>query len=286
MCESTIEFDAISAGNLSSVHVPLNGFPPFSHFGESGCSVTSSSRFSSTSGERRQGMQRACQLSLALGGWTGRRRAERAVNGTGGLQAARSLRYMAAVFERPPFRRCIKCSDRIGLGFLSAGGMTVHFRCRSRGFRHDEPLPDVDKKVIYLDQFAFSELFKLEAQSRARRAVSLSRLAAGKRRGGARLPDLLSALHQFPARCGGARCCGQTFSAAEIARWMAARLFRDQKRTSPYAKRTLRTDRPAPPTLLPFEQPRALPVSSRSDRSRTAAIEWLGDGSNFGSAPE
>jgi len=134
MCESTIEFDAISAGNLSSVHVPLNGFPPFSHFGESGCSVTSSSRFSSTSGERRQGMQRACRLSLALGGWTGRRRAERAVNGTGGLQAARSLRYMAAVFERPPFRRCIKCSDRIGLGFLSAGGMTVHFRCRSCGF--------------------------------------------------------------------------------------------------------------------------------------------------------
>jgi len=70
---------------------------------------------------------------------------------------------MAAVFERAPFRRCIKCADRIGLGFLSAGGMTVHFRCRSCGFRHDEPLPDVDKEVIYLDQFAFSELFKLEA---------------------------------------------------------------------------------------------------------------------------
>lgn len=67
------------------------------------------------------------------------------------------------MFERAPFSRCIKCSDATGLGFLSAGGSTVQFRCRSCGFRHDEPLPDVDKKVVYLDQFAFSELFKLEA---------------------------------------------------------------------------------------------------------------------------
>ena len=58
-CENAINFEAISAGRLSSLHVPLDAFLPFLHFGESGCNVTSTLSFSSTSDEPRQGTQRA-----------------------------------------------------------------------------------------------------------------------------------------------------------------------------------------------------------------------------------
>lgn len=67
------------------------------------------------------------------------------------------------MFERPPFRTCGACGALEGVGLLSGGGRAYQLRCR---FCRDTivwPLPEVEKAVIYLDQFAFSELFKVEA---------------------------------------------------------------------------------------------------------------------------
>jgi hypothetical protein len=66
------------------------------------------------------------------------------------------------VFERRPFLPCPRCR-RPTFGVLAAGGETLTRRCKVCRHSQVEPLPELDKRVIYLDQFAFSELFKLEA---------------------------------------------------------------------------------------------------------------------------
>ena len=66
------------------------------------------------------------------------------------------------MFERRPFLACPRC-QQLSLGILSAGGNTLTRRCANCRYSLSEPLPEVDKSVVYLDQFAFSELFKLEA---------------------------------------------------------------------------------------------------------------------------
>lgn len=68
-------------------------------------------------------------------------------------------------WERGPFTRCAKCS-RDSFGLLSGGGHSIVWRCSACRYSIDEPLPQVDKKVIYFDQFGFSELFKLKAGTR------------------------------------------------------------------------------------------------------------------------
>jgi hypothetical protein len=67
------------------------------------------------------------------------------------------------MFERPPFCPCPKCGDPKGIGFLSGGDRGYLLRCRVCRHTIRGVLPAVNKAVIYLDQFAFSELFKLEA---------------------------------------------------------------------------------------------------------------------------
>ncbi|AMU94211.1 hypothetical protein AOA14_06275 [Sphingopyxis terrae subsp. terrae NBRC 15098] len=52
------------------------------------------------------------------------------------------------------------------LGFLSGGGHSIVWRCSTCRYDEKEPLPPTDKKILYLDQFAFSELFKLKSGSR------------------------------------------------------------------------------------------------------------------------
>lgn len=66
------------------------------------------------------------------------------------------------MFERGPFRTCPSCrQDQLGL--LSVGGECLRRRCRSCRHLQVETLPPVDKKVIYLDQFAVSEVFKVKS---------------------------------------------------------------------------------------------------------------------------
>ena len=68
-------------------------------------------------------------------------------------------------WERAPWSRCPSCGAN-EFGFLSGGDDTIAWRCSRCRYREDEPLPEVDKKVIYIDQFVFSELFKLKAGTR------------------------------------------------------------------------------------------------------------------------
>ena len=48
----------------------------------------------------------------------------------------------------------------------SVGGNNATKRCKDCRYSHDEILPDVDKRVIYLDQFAVSELYKTKEGKR------------------------------------------------------------------------------------------------------------------------
>ena len=68
-------------------------------------------------------------------------------------------------WERAPWSRCASCNEQT-FGFLSGGDHSIVWRCSRCQYRVDEPLAEVDKKVIYIDQFVFSELFKLKAGTR------------------------------------------------------------------------------------------------------------------------
>ena len=66
----------------------------------------------------------------------------------------------SSTWERAPWSRCYQCKENT-FGFLSGNAHSISLRCPRCRYQVDEPLPDVDKKVIYIDQFIFSELFKL-----------------------------------------------------------------------------------------------------------------------------
>jgi hypothetical protein len=70
------------------------------------------------------------------------------------------------MFERAPFEACPRCRAFNSFGILSAGGSTIRRRCTACRYAHSEVLPDLDKKVVYLDQFAISEIFKVKAGTR------------------------------------------------------------------------------------------------------------------------
>jgi hypothetical protein len=70
------------------------------------------------------------------------------------------------MFERAPFEACPQCRASDSFGILSAGGSTLRRRCTTCRYAHSEVLPELDKKVVYLDQFAISEIFKVKAGTR------------------------------------------------------------------------------------------------------------------------
>lgn len=69
-------------------------------------------------------------------------------------------------WEHAPFTDCWKCKGKATFGVLSIGGDSVTKRCTICRYAHCEQLPELAKRVIYLDQFAFSELHKLRAGTR------------------------------------------------------------------------------------------------------------------------
>jgi len=75
------------------------------------------------------------------------------------------------MFERAPFRPCPACGNS-QLGLLSAGGLSLTRRCRVCRYSETSPLPPLNKKVIYLDQFAVSEIYKLRSNIRKAKANS------------------------------------------------------------------------------------------------------------------
>lgn len=72
---------------------------------------------------------------------------------------------MGVTFERGPFSTCSACGMNT-FGLLRAGGHSLTMRCSNCRFTATEQLPNLEKKVIYLDQFAFSLLFKIESGGR------------------------------------------------------------------------------------------------------------------------
>ena len=70
------------------------------------------------------------------------------------------------MFERPPFKSCPQCGREEGFGILWVSSESYDRRCKFCGARATYCLPGVDKKVLYLDQFAISEIFKVKERKR------------------------------------------------------------------------------------------------------------------------
>lgn len=70
------------------------------------------------------------------------------------------------MFERPPFENCPKCGRAQGFGILGISSESYERRCKFCGAKATYLLPRVDKKVLYLDQFAISEIFKVKKRQR------------------------------------------------------------------------------------------------------------------------
>lgn len=66
------------------------------------------------------------------------------------------------MFEGPPFLDCWGCHTP-NLGVLDISDHVVSRRCRTCGWSVRDALPAVRKAVVYLDQFAISDIFKLRA---------------------------------------------------------------------------------------------------------------------------
>lgn len=67
------------------------------------------------------------------------------------------------MFEMPPFRKCPECRKDSAFGVLFVH--SDHYERRCRFCRHTQPIPLslLNKHVIYLDQFAISELVKIRS---------------------------------------------------------------------------------------------------------------------------
>jgi hypothetical protein len=64
-------------------------------------------------------------------------------------------------WERGPFDRCAGCGETT-MGILSAGGDRLIKRCTTCRRSLNIPLPDLNKKAVYLDQFMFSLIYNVK----------------------------------------------------------------------------------------------------------------------------
>jgi len=63
-------------------------------------------------------------------------------------------------FILPPYITCPKCKKSNSFGVLMIGGQRYTRRCRECWFTESYKLPELNKKIIYLDQFAISDMMK------------------------------------------------------------------------------------------------------------------------------
>lgn len=78
------------------------------------------------------------------------------------------------MFETGPYKKCPnpQCTGNETLGLLDVGGRKLTRRCTKCRHTVRETLPAIDKKVIYLDQFVVSELFKVKKGTRRKDALT------------------------------------------------------------------------------------------------------------------
>lgn len=67
------------------------------------------------------------------------------------------------MFETHPFIDCPKCDAPSAFGVLLIGGNSLTQRCQICRFTQRTALPTLDKEVIYLDQFAVSNVYKVRS---------------------------------------------------------------------------------------------------------------------------
>jgi hypothetical protein len=76
------------------------------------------------------------------------------------------------MFETGPFRECPRCRQDAAFGILAVKDASVVKRCKSCRYSDCEPLPVPVKKVVYLDQFAVSSLYKIKSGKMPQQANS------------------------------------------------------------------------------------------------------------------
>jgi transcription elongation factor Elf1 len=70
------------------------------------------------------------------------------------------------MFERPPFKNCPQCGREQAFGIVWVSADSYTRRCKFCGAKATHWLPELDKKVLYLDQSAISEVFKIKERKR------------------------------------------------------------------------------------------------------------------------
>lgn len=64
------------------------------------------------------------------------------------------------MFISPPFRQCPKCGQPDSFGTLTVNDDSFSRRCFNCRYTDSIPLPELNKKIIYIDQFAISNMMK------------------------------------------------------------------------------------------------------------------------------
>ncbi|QRY67704.1 hypothetical protein JVX98_25685 [Ensifer sp. PDNC004] len=64
------------------------------------------------------------------------------------------------MFERPPFKDCGSCGQQSATGIVWISPSSFKRRCKFCKVSTSHPLPDLDKQVLYLDQFAITAIFQ------------------------------------------------------------------------------------------------------------------------------
>jgi len=85
-----------------------------------------------------------------------------------------TIRFDPKMFISPPYWECPKCNAPDSFGVLMICGNHYVRRCKECGYDQSYPLPKLNKKVIYIDQFAISNMMKaLNPRTKAHRKGTL-----------------------------------------------------------------------------------------------------------------
>lgn len=80
--------------------------------------------------------------------------------------------------ELPPFETCLRC-NKLSFGTFPSAARQSQNNTKKCRYSHDEVLPGLNKQVVYLDQFAVSELFKTKTRRPVRLTKNSGRTATG-----------------------------------------------------------------------------------------------------------